>query len=199
MSDSTLQLRCLREHPYRVWCVESPAGYDRRSLAATFTSNLHTLFPEEPPAELTYRGVEIERLRVILASGCDVEPPQAPLYAARLDKALEYGGNGHQVIQVFRQAHLKPCWQEHPVTLTDEERAAIEKDYPTVLPSSDGTYLWFSRLKPGNKRLCSYERDYGYWIPGPASEALVGLIIVTEDMKHMVSHLQKNADETTGS
>jgi hypothetical protein len=174
-----------------VWCVESPTGYDRRSLAVTFTSNLHTLFPEELPSELTYRGVEIERLGTILVNGCDVEPTHVPFFAARLDKALEYCGNEHQVIQVFRQVHLKPCWQEHPATLSDEERAAIEKDYPTVLPSRDGIYIWFSRLKPDDTRLCSYERDYSYWIPGPASEALVGLIIVTADMNHLLSHLQK--------
>ena len=191
MSDPTLKLRRLCEQPYPVWCVEFPAGYDRTHLAEAFAANLHTLFPGELPTELTYRGVEIERLGVILVNGFDVEPTHAPLFAAQLDKALEYGCNGHQFIQVSRQAYLKPCWQERPATLSDEERSAIEKDYPTVLPSSDGTYLWFSRLKPDDTRLCSYERDYGYWIPGPASEALVGLIIVTADMNHLVSHLQK--------
>lgn len=123
-----------------------------------------------------YRGVGLDRLPHILKHGCDVSPTNALLFASPYaDKSLEYGN----LIQVFVGAQLESTWREVPASIEPSDLAAIIKDYPTKLLSSDGTHLWLSRFPANDPRISSsYEVEWGRWIPGDAMRALAALLIV---------------------
>lgn len=171
-----------------VWSVIAPANFARTKLADAISnalgeSHLINLY-------CSCRGVTWTRLPVILTTGCDVEPPDAPLFASCLEKALEYGHEGDQVIQVFDHRFLRPSFCERLLPLAEEERAKIEKNYPTVIPSVDGSRLWFTRLSPDDSRAATgYEREYGYWIPGNPIEALCALILISSDPRRWTEFL----------
>jgi hypothetical protein len=177
-------------HPVPVWSFVFPEGCERRKLAAPITETLDQSFLMN--LIMGCRGVEAHRLPVILATGCDVEPSDSPLFASSLEKALEYGHQGNQVIQVFHHEALEISWRERSAALPDEERKDIEKDYPTVIPSIDGSSLWFTRLSPDDNRAAtSYERAYGRWIPGNPAEALSALILISSDPNHFSEYFEQ--------
>ncbi len=124
-----------------------------------------------------YRGVGLDRLPHILEHGCDVYPTTALLFASPYaDKCLEYGS----LIQVFHGAQLESTWREVPASMAPDDLAAIMTNYPTKLPSSDGTHLWLSRFPANDPRISStYEVEWGRWIPGDAMRALAALLIVS--------------------
>ena len=136
-----------------------------------------------------YRSVSFDRLPAIIRNGCDVEPVQSPLYATPfLDKALEYGCEGDQVIQLFRLKALTKTWQQVKADIAPEKLAALRKTYPTVLHSTDRQTIWLSRLAEDDPRLASpYETEYGYWISGDPFDAMAGLAIIGDGLKRLVS------------
>jgi hypothetical protein len=176
-----------------LWILPSGTARERKHLAP-FIEEL--LGPDLLVAAISScRGVSADRLPVILWSGCDVEPSTAPFFTGPLDKALEYGGDSDQVIQIFRPEHLASSWREYPSSLPTEERARIAQDYPTLIPSIDGTRLWFTRFPPEDPRAATpYETEYGRWIPGDASLALAALLILAADPTARIADLLQNPE-----
>lgn len=165
--------------------------YGRTSLAQAITNT----FDRQIQLALisSCRGVEIDRMHAILTTGCDVEPTNAPFFTGPLRKALEYGCKTDQVIQIFRPESLDPSWREHPASILQEERESLERDFPTVIPSVDGTHLWFTRFRFEDTRAATdYERTYGQWIRGDALQALAGLVILTEDPSNLIGTLSSS-------
>lgn len=168
--------------------VVAAANFGRTKLAAAISDALGQ--PHLINLFTSCRGVPWDRLPVILATGCDVEPSDSPIFASCLEKALEYGHEGDQVIQVFDHECLRPSFCDRAVTISDEERAETERNYPTVIPSEDSSSLWFTRLSPDDSRAATgYEREYGYWIPGNPIEALCALILISSDPGRFAEYL----------
>lgn len=188
-----------------LWYVVARAGFGRTDLAPA----IKDAFGQTHRWNLlsSCRGVSSERLPVILSTGCDVEPSNAPLFVASIEKALEYGHDRDQVIQVFDRKCLRPSFCERDADLSQEERAEIERDYPNVIPSVDGSTLWFTRLAPSDTRAATgYEREYGYWIPGDPVEALCALILIfddpvrfLQDLTSVLQHLNTSQDGVDGN
>jgi hypothetical protein len=175
-----------RQLPLRL--VVTTKTYGRRDLANAITDT----FDSQMLMALisSCRGVGIDRLPVILSTGYDVEPTDAPFFTGPLEKALEYGCVTDQVIQIFHPRCLDPSWREHPASIPQEKRESIERDFPTVIPSVDGTRLWFTRFRFEDTRAATdYEREYGHWIRGDARQALAGLIILTADPSAQLRNL----------
>ena len=174
--------------PVPVWHFIAEAGFQRTKLESVMLETIDKNLSVN--LLISCRGVGADRLPVILATGCDVEPTDAPLFVADLEKALEYGDEGDQVIQVFHHNCLEPSFREREASLSAEERMEIEKDYPNVIPSNDGSYLFFTRLSPDDNRSATdYERAYGYWIPGNSVEALSALILISADSSRFAEYL----------
>jgi|GEM_PF-2804676 len=175
-----------------VACVVAPANFTRTKLTHEISNSLGQNYLASLCCSC--RGVPWTRLPVILATGCDVEPSDSPIFASCLEKALEYGHEGDQVIQVFDHESLRPSFCERSASLTEEERAEIEKDYPTVIPNVDGSMLWFTRLSPDDSRAATgYEREYGYWLPGKPIDALCALILISSDTQQLAEYLPSSA------
>ena len=58
-----------------------------------------------------FRGVGLDRLPAILATGVDVEPATAPIFVSDFDKAWEYGG-WPKVVMAFNGMHLEHTYRE---------------------------------------------------------------------------------------
>lgn len=138
-------------------------------------------------ARCLWRGTSLVHLDRVHATGIDVDPPTGPFFAGGFYKALEYGGWPKLVLALDRE-RLDPCWRE--VVLSDVSERDLddfEKTFPTRLPSPDGSRAWFSKLPEGDRRLASaYEREYGFWIPGP-SPAVLRAALVLERMEEPVA------------
>lgn len=165
-------------------------GWERRSLSESVTAYLLREMPILVAAQT--RGVSFECLPYILKHGCDVEPTDSVMYIADgLDKALEYGADGDQVIQFFGK-HLEQTFKEVPITTPLAELEALSELYPTRLTSKDEQYYWLSRLPPDHPGLASgYEIAYARWIPGDPFESLLGLMIVGEDFQGIMTRTRE--------
>jgi hypothetical protein len=194
MTEATSSLHTsikINDHSVQVWIFRAQAGINRIALSTLLEETLGPDFIY--PFNASCRGVEIDRLPVILSTGCDVEPSDAPFFAGPLRKALEYGCTTDQVIQVFHTASLEPSWRECPAGLSAADRNQIEANYPTVIPSVDGSHLWFTRFKFEDTRAATdYERTYGYWIPGDPGKALAALILISEDFNILAEAIKSN-------
>lgn len=165
--------------------VQASAGFERKYLYNDLMSEIIKKF-----RTLEYfRGVSAERLRNILRHGVDVFPTNSPIFAdIGVDKALEYGSAGDQVIMMLDRAGLDPTWREIEAVETDTA-CALAKEFPTRLESADGTKIWFSKLSLDNTRLATdYERAYSFVVPGDPWETLMCLIVISD----------RNIDQTLG-
>lgn len=125
-----------------------------------------------------FRGVEINHLDDVLRYGIDVSPTDSVIYADFPDKALEYGG-WPKLLMAFNAEHLRWTFIEIAANSSEELKAQVFKEFPTMLPSSDGSRLWCTRLGTGDPRIASaYERSYAWWIPGDPWRALKALFIL---------------------
>lgn len=169
--------------------IQATAGYERKGLYSDLMSEIIKRF-----GTLEYfRGVNAESLNNILCHGVDVYPTNSPLYAdVSLDKALEYGSGGDQVIMMLDRAGLDPTWREIQAVETDAA-CIFAKEFPTRLESADGKNIWFSKLPLGNTRLATdYERAYSFVIPGDPWEALICLIVISErNIDQMLGEIKK--------
>lgn len=136
-----------------------------------------------------YRAVGLDRLGVVLTTGIDVEPPDAPFFSTPdLSKALEYGGYP-KLILVLAPSKLTPSWLELPGDTQVEELQAHRITYPTMFRSEDSTKVWLSRLRESDPRAASpYEAEYGHWIPHDAKAALRAVVLLG-DPQQVVRHL----------
>lgn len=137
----------------------------------------------------TFRGVCIDRLPQILRVGIDVDPADAHFYAARLDKAVEYG-DVPKIVMALDPEKLDQTFREVPADTDPDEIAKLSKAFPTVIHSRDGSMLWMTKLADDDRRATrSYERDYARWIPGNPLEALRAVLIFS-DAKSMHAILE---------
>lgn len=180
-------------NPVPLWFFIAKADYQRPGLSKLIEA---ALAPKLKISLLSNccRGVNADRLPVILATGCSMEPSNAPFFAGPLRKALEYGCTSDQVIQMFRPESLEPSWRECPAHLSAAERNEIEAHYPTMIPSVDATHLWFTRFQSEDTRAATdYERIYGYWIPGDSGKALAALILISENPSYLEVVMKSNS------
>jgi hypothetical protein len=150
-----------------------------------------------------FRGVCIDRLPQILRTGIDIEPTDAHFYAARLDKAVEYG-DVPKVVMALDPERLDRTFREVPADTDPEEIAELRKTFPTLIRSDAGSMLWLTRLADNDRRATrSYEVDYAHWIPGNPLKALRAVLIFTDEksMQAVLGILDKanawNSDETS--
>ena len=135
----------------------------------------------------TMRGVGLDRLPLVLASGIDVQPADAVVYVDELDKALEYGGE-EKLILILDPNNLASTWEEVDASLDPKRLSDLRSRYQTELRSEDGRTVWFSRLPRSDRRVSSdYEVAYARWIPGDPQEALLGLLLVGPDLDRLVA------------
>lgn len=169
--------------------VQAPGGmFERKGLDADLEDLLfarHAAATQEDDRLMAMglgRGVGAERLGVILRTGIDVEPTDHPIFTEiGLDKALEYGCDGDQVIMLLDPRKLSSTWEEVPANSDESVLNELRSRFPTELRSDDGTRIWFSRLPKDDRRVASpYEARFARWIPGDPKEALLGLIVLSE-------------------
>jgi hypothetical protein len=135
---------------------------------------------------VTFRGVTIERLPTIQATGVDVVPSNATIYCADITKAFEYGENP-KVIMAFRGRNdpgggagsllLHQTTKTLDSSAPQSEVASALATYPHAYPSIDGSEVLYARDADLTAATVEYLRAYGYWIPGDPFEALVALFI----------------------
>jgi hypothetical protein len=129
------------------------------------------------------RGVRADRIGQVLRTGIDVSPSDSPIFAEQgLDKALEYGCDGDQLLVLLNVRKLKRTFREVPADSDPSLLTELRRSFQTELKSTDGKQIWFSRLgKDGTVAGTSYERDFAWWNPGDPWEALLGLIVLSQN------------------
>lgn len=138
---------------------------------------LMPLFGWEGAVSEGFRGVELGRLRTVLRTGIDVEPPASPIYVGDFEKSWEYG-RLPKLILYLDAARLRNTYVEIPADTPEPEVQQLRRTYPTLLTSTDGSMLWLSRLSEDDRGLGSpYEAVYARWIPENPVGALLGLLI----------------------
>jgi hypothetical protein len=143
---------------------------------------------------LQYRGVALERLPIVLRSGCDVEPPDRPFWSAeRIEKALEYGGL-EKVVLVYDPRRLTPAWVIIDADCPVQQRADLERLYPTVVwEKGESTKL--SRLPQSEYHGGIGYDDYARWIPADPFEALLLIIAIARPEYPLASEVQRMLNE----
>ena len=146
---------------------------------------------------LQYRGVALERLPIVLRSGCDVEPPDRAFWSAeRIDKALEYGGL-EKVLLVYDPRRLTRAWVVIEADCPAQDRADLARLYPTIV-WDNGESTKLSRLPPSEYHGGIGYDDYAHWIPADPFEALLLIIAIARpeypllsDVRRMISECRK--------
>jgi len=95
-----------------------------------------------------------------------------------------------KAMMLFDTDQLRLTWKEVPTDIDTNHLTELQRDYPTVLHSEDGTYLWLSRLPSGDRRINTpYETEYARWIPGDPWQALIGLVVLGSHHEPLLAHL----------
>ena len=143
---------------------------------------------------LQYRGVALERLPIVLRSGCDVEPSDRAFWSAeRLEKALEYGGL-EKVVLVYDPRRLTPASVIVDVDCPAPERANLERMYPTVVWDNGGSTK-LSRLPQSEYHGGIGCDTYAQWIPSDPFEALLLIIAIARPEYPLVSEVRRMISE----
>lgn len=128
-----------------------------------------------------FRSVSIDRLDTVLATGIDVHPTDAVLFANTFDKAWEYGGFP-KVMLALEIKGMSRTWKKRPSDAPEAELDELRKQYPTVVERADGEELWFSRLPEHDPRVATpYETAHGRWIPGDPFDVLRAILIFGQE------------------
>jgi hypothetical protein len=143
---------------------------------------------------LQYRGVALERLPIVLRSGCDVEPSDRAFWSAEsLEKALEYGGLA-KVILVYDPRRLTPAWVIIDADCPTPERANLQRLYPTVVwDKGESTKL--SRLPQSEYHDGIGYDTYAHWIPSDPFEALLVIIAIARPEYPLMSEVARMISE----
>lgn len=162
----------LTEDPVPIWHLEEGHRPD---------------FTDEPIVALdrrqgwiAFRGVPIEHLGAVVATGVDKDPTDSTIFCADEDKAYEYarprsGMDGPGLMYALRGGHLERSFRTLPADAPPEQVAEVQATYPHRYENLDGT-RHFSRL--ADQANTAYEMAYGYWIPGDAREALLAIFLL---------------------
>jgi hypothetical protein len=87
-----------------------------------------------------FRGVALDRIEYVLRNYIDVEPTDAVIFANDLSKALEYG-KWPKLILVLRQSAMRRSFGIIEGTASPAEIEAAQREYPTVVPMTDGSMV----------------------------------------------------------
>jgi hypothetical protein len=148
---------------------------------------------------VTCRGVELDRLALILKNGVDVFPTNSPIWADFMDKAVKYGGKA-QVVQVFDHQRLKRTFKEINAHADPSEIQKLKDTYRSWEISVDGNKFWCSMLPfEDGRRTTAYEIAYGWFIPDNPWNALIALAIFleTEQEREVALSLLNNWPDPT--
>ena len=152
---------------------------------------------------LRFRGVEYDRLPVVLRQGIDVIPTDSVIYTAESAcKAMEYGWYANtqkMILLMYDAAKISRTFIECPNNTPADELKELMQIYPTKVELSDTETVWLSRLKKEDKRLATpYEADYAGWISRNPFEALVGIIAIGVFTENELEELYEMIDFKLG-
>ncbi len=189
---STITIRTLTESPKPILLIE---GETNLVANLKFRCDAYWLIDQLDPDHKydllgsKFRGVGIDRLAQVLSTGIDVVPSDAPIFADRLDKALEYGGVP-KVVLALDPTKLDRTFREVSANTDPDAIAELKKTFPTEIKSDCGTMLWLTKLSFEDRRATkSYERDYAWWIPGNSMEALRAVLLFTDSIQAVTDPL----------
>lgn len=178
----------LLNRPVPLWLGRLPEGHSEQR-APVDAGRLMEL--DRDFARCEFRAVSVDRVATVLATGIDVEPSDAVIYANDFDKAWEYG---HFPKVVLALKALDRTHREVPADTSPAELAAIQERFPTVLPSVDGERLWCSRLPADDPRInTSYEVNHAWWVPGDPLDAQHSVLVFVrhdEDLETVRRNLE---------
>jgi len=159
---------------------------DSQSPPEGFWDELAITFAKVTGGICWCRCASLDRLPLILETGCDVQPADSVFWAEMdTQKAIEYGGD-EKVMMCFDRKALDSSWREVPADTDPAELERLAAKFPTKRVSEDSSSLWFSRLPASDPRVASpYEVAYGYWIPGDPFQALKVLIVIGSDVPRL--------------
>lgn len=123
-----------------------------------------------------YRGFDLETLRTVLETGLDV-PPQSAFFATNsAGKAWEYPiGRSVPAMLVLDGELAERSFIANRFG-ADAAFTWDEATYPNQY--TDGAWQIHTRFEVGRGTRTFLDEDmYGYWIPGDAREALLGVVI----------------------
>ncbi|MDR7252259.1 hypothetical protein J2X46_001235 [Nocardioides sp. BE266] len=131
---------------------------------------------------VTYRGVNLDRLPVILEHGVDVEPTDAIIYCGPLEKAYEYG-RLPKVVMVYRTADERGDVIVQPAVTTihditsPADAASRRRSHPHEMQRAEGSPIVLCRVAPESEAHYAYYRAYGRFIPGDPWDALIAILV----------------------
>jgi predicted AAA+ superfamily ATPase len=149
--------------------------------------------PEMPTRMFSsaFRGVSIDRLAAVLEMGIDVQPTDSIIYVSDFDKAWEYGGVPKVILELDR-SFLHSTYREIPSDTVAADIADLQKHFPCVEKSRDGSKLWLSRLAENDpRRNNAYEINYAKLIPENARHALKAIFIFATEYIDLASLIRK--------
>ncbi len=170
----------------------TPRKGERRSEvgdAFRFIASQLVRLREEYP-QLLFRGVSLERLSIVIGTGCDVSPTTAPIHATPYPaKAMEYG----DVVMAFDPAKLDRTYRKVPQSENPDTLLRLKQEYPTMLEMEGD--LWFSRLPADDVRTGTiYESIYTYFIPGEPREALLVVFLIGDNADALRAKFRRCGD-----
>lgn len=161
----------IAETPVPVWFTEWEPEPTFESAPEAATAHWLGLYKKHRRIE--FRATNLSRLPVVLATGVDVEPSTHHIYAADFEKAWEYG-KFPKVIAAYRADRLDRTFRTLPLDpALDERSERRQRPYEYRYEWADTRFI--SQIRHTTPGGPGYEWEYGYWIPGDAREALVGL------------------------
>lgn len=171
----------------KIWILENNAQWITSEDIETFLFGELTrgnISTEENDSLSRARGVKSKFFNSVMNKGVDVSPKDAVIFAGEIEKAMEYGktgelnGNDFQMILLYHKDKIKKSYLE-----VEDSSSLDEKEYPKRIKLSNGTLRCLSP-RPSDE-YDSYEQDHGYFIPGDASDALAGIILIGNDLEYM--------------
>jgi hypothetical protein len=140
-----------------------------------------------------YRGLALEHFQQVIETGIDVHPTNEAFFAdGCVSKALEYGKNQmfrHRIrgsiVLALSRTKIERSFRMVPENTRHSEMLVLENRYgrPPISGVIPG-HLWYSRFRPENESIRTFdfagspeERNWGYWIPGNALDAVRFILV----------------------
>lgn len=170
-----------------IWEARGLPGRDTKLIARTVDIGIwHTEkcrsheSPEWVPpfgdVPAVYRGFDIERLPMVLETGLDVPARSAFFATPHCSKAWEYpAGRQLAAILILDQTCTERSYVAEPLSAdppTRPDPATFHSEYV-----DEGLMIYTRFERDRGTRTFRYEQMYGYWLPGDARAALLGVVI----------------------
>lgn len=128
-------------------------------------------------SDVVYRGFAPTKLQAVLETGLDV-PAQSAFFASSYpDKAWKYPRPERDLVTMLAldRSHTERSFATKPAC-ADDTWTADTTIYPNEY--SDGTTQIHTRFEVGHGTRCFLDEEmYGFWVPGEARTALLGVVI----------------------